>query len=206
MAKAKYNYFEEFLKNSEYSLNISKMLYKILSNYNVNNVEEYLKKMHEIENIADDSKHTMYSNLVKDFLPPIDREDINLLAHRLDDVTDYIEDILINIDILNISEIRQEAVECAKLLVDCCECMNVLVKEFENFKKSKTINEKIVELNRLEEEGDKLYTRHMKNLYKTCNDTLEIVKWSKIFTCFEKCFDSCETIANNIESIVMKNS
>lgn len=206
MAKEKYNYFEEFLKNSEYSYNISKMLYEILSNFDVNKLEENLKKMHEIENLADNSKHDMHNYLIKDFLPPIDREDINLLAHRLDDVTDEIEEILIEIDILDIKVIRPEAIECAEFLVKCCEAMVELIKELENFKKSKTIKDRVVEINRLEEEGDILYTKHMKNLYRTCNDNLEIVKWSNIFTSFEKCFDACETVANNIESIAMKNS
>ena len=64
----------------------------------------------------------------------------------------------------------------------------------------------VVEINRLEEEGDKLYTKYMRALYRECNDVLEIIKWSKIFTSFEKCFDACETVANNIESIAMKNS
>lgn len=206
MAKEKYNYFEEFLKNAEYSLNISKMLYDILSDFDANKLEENLKEMHEIENLADNSKHNMHNYLVKDFLPPIDREDINLLAHRLDDVTDNIEEILIEIDILNIETIKPEAVECANCLVKCCNSMVELIKELENFKKSKTIKDKVVEINRLEEEGDILYTKYMKNLYKSCNDNLEIIKWSKIFTCFEKCFDSCETVANNIENIAMKNS
>jgi len=206
MAKIKYNYFEEFLKASEYSLTIAKMLYEILSKFETNNLEENLKKMHEIENAADDSKHKMHNYLVKDFLPPIDREDINLLAHKLDDVTDDIEEILIEIDILDIKEIKSEAIECAKFLVECCESMLELIKEFENFKKSKIIKDKVVEINRLEEEGDRLYTTNMKNLYKNCKDNLEIIKWSKIFINFEKCFDACETVANNIESIAMKNS
>lgn len=206
MSKQNYNYFEEFLKNSDYSLKIANMLYDILVNFSITNLENNLKKMHEIENLADDSKHKMHNYLVKDFLPPIDREDINLLAHKLDDVTDYIEDILIKIDISNIIEIKSEAIECAELLVKCCEAVNNLMKEFENFKKSKLIKDKVVEINRLEEEGDVLYTKHMKNLYKTSTEPIEIMKWSKIFTCFERCFDACETVANNIESISMKNS
>ena len=206
MAKPKYNYFEEFLNASEYALTIAKMLYEILSRFDINNLDENLKKIHKIENEADDSKHKMHNYLVKDFLPPVDREDINLLAHKLDDVTDNIEEILIEIDILNIKEIKPEATQCAKFLMECCESMVKLMKEFENFKKSKTIKEMVVEINRLEEEGDKYYTKYMKELYKECSDPIEIIKWSKIYTCFEKCFDSCETVANNIESIVMKNS
>jgi len=206
MAKPKYNYFEEFLNASEYALTIAKMLYEILSRFDINNLDENLKKIHKIENEADDSKHKMHNYLVKDFLPPIDREDINLLAHKLDDVIDDIEEILIEIDILDIKKIKSEVIECANLLVECCDAMTQLIKEFENFKKSKTIKDKVVEINRLEEEGDELYTTHMKNLYRNCNDNLEIIKWSKIFTSFEKCFDACETVANNIESIAMKNS
>jgi len=206
MAKIKYNYFKEFLKASEFSLKIAKMVYQTLSNFNIDTLGEDLKKIHEIENMADSSKHEMHNYLVKDFLPPVDREDINLLAHKLDDVTDNIEEILIEIDILNIKEIKPEATQCAKFLMECCESMVKLMKEFENFKKSKTIKEMVVEINRLEEEGDKYYTKYMKELYKECSDPIEIIKWSKIYTCFEKCFDSCETVANNIESIVMKNS
>jgi len=206
MAKQKYNYFEEFLKNSEYSLNIAKILYETLLNFDIKGIDEKLKQIHEIENMADESKHDIHNYLVKDFLPPVDREDINLLTHKLDDVTDNIEEVLIQIDILNIKEIKKEAVECAKLLLECCEATTRLIKEFENFKKSKLIKELVVEINRLEEEGDKLYIKYMKSLYRNTDDVLEIIKWSKIYTSFENCFDSCETVANNIESISMKNS
>jgi len=206
MSKQKYNYFQEFLKNSEYSLNIAKILHETLSNFDINNISNNLNKIHDIENAADESKHEMHNYLVKDFLPPVDREDINFLAHKLDDITDDIEEILIQIDILNITEIKAEAIECAKLLLECCEATTRLIKEFENFKKSKSIKDLVVEINRLEEEGDKLYIKYMKELYKETNDILEIMKWSKIFTSFEKCFDACETVANNVESIAMKNT
>jgi len=206
MKKKGYNYYEEFIKNANFSLDCAKIALDVTKDFKQEELEENKNKLHDIENMADNSKHDMLNFLLKDFLPPIEREDIILLANRIDDVTDEIDDVLIKMDMFNIQNMRKEAIEFTKLLVICCEKIVELLVEFEDFKKSQKVIEKVVEINNLEEEGDKIYINTVKNLYKTCKDPLELVIWTRIFEKFEKCFDACELVANAVEEIVLKNS
>ena len=78
------------------------------------------------------------------------------------------------------------------------------VEEFPNYKKSKKLKELIVEVNSIEEEGDRLYIKTMRDLYK--NDNIDyIIRWSKIYGLMEKCLDSCETVADELEVVMLKN-
>lgn len=201
-----YNYFEAFVKLSKFSLNSAEILNKTLREYDIKKLEEKIREMHNIEHSADIAKHDMLNRLVKEFLPPIEREDIISLSQKVDDVTDAIEDVLICIDIFNVRTIRPEILKFTEMIVDCCNSMNVALEEFQYFKKSKRLHSEIIEINRLEEEGDSLYINGVRNLYKTTKDPIELMVWTEIFRRLEKCCDACEDVANDIESIVMKNS
>jgi len=144
--------------------------------------------------------------LLKDFLPPIEREDIINISHRIDNVIDLTEEVLINLDIFNIDKIEEDAIKCAQLLVKCCDNLKRLLNEFGNFKKSENIRNEIVEINRLEGEGDILYTECMKKMYLNKRDAIDIIKWTTIYNCFEECFDACESIGDYIETVIMKNT
>jgi uncharacterized protein Yka (UPF0111/DUF47 family) len=78
--------------------------------------------------------------------------------------------------------------------------------EFQNFKNSKTLHGKIVEINNLEEKGDGLYYEMMRNLFTSSNDPIELMTWCEILHKLERCCDNCEDVADTIEQIVMKNS
>ena len=75
----------------------------------------------------------MRNYLIKDFLPPIDREDIVLIGHRLDDLEDGIDEILINFNILNITSVREDAIEFAELLIECVMSVKDALENFKNF-------------------------------------------------------------------------
>jgi len=106
----------------------------------------------------------------------------------------------------NIQAIRPEILKFTDLLVTCTKAMDEALEEFKNFKSSKKLHEKIVEINRLEEVGDSLYVDFMRNLYRTSKDPIELMCWTEVLQRLEKCADNCEDVANIIESIVMKNS
>lgn len=201
-----YNYFEAFITLSKFSLESAEILDKTLKSYKSSQSEQKLREMHNIEHSADIAKHDMLNRLVKEFLPPIEREDIISLSQKIDDVTDAVEDVLIYVDIFNVQKIRPEIHKFTELIVECCKSMNEALLEFQNFKKSKKLHSLIIEINRLEEEGDALYINGVRNLYKTSKDPLEIMIWTDIYRSLEKCCDACEDVANDIENVVMKNS
>ena len=208
MAKKKdeYNYFDEYIKGAEIVVESSKLLKGALENYDLKTLENEISKVHKLENNADKIIHDMRNYLIKDFLPPIDREDIVILGHRLDDVEDYIDEILINFNILNIESVREDALEFASLLIEASEAVKEALEFFKNFKKVEPIKEKVIAINILEDKGDRLYEKVMKKLYSEEKNAIEIIKWTTIYDCFENAMDACESIADEMADIIMKNS
>lgn len=204
--KKDYNYFEAFIGLAKFSMESAQILNKILNNFEPSKITVKIQEMHNIEHSADIAKHEMLARLVKEFLPPIEREDIISLAQKIDDVTDAIEDVLLCIEMYNIQAIRPEIPQFMDTILKCCQSMEAALVEFQNFKKSKTLHSSIIEINRLEEEGDALYVNGVRNLYRTSKDPVELMVWTEIFRRLEKCCDACEDVADDIETIVMKNS
>lgn len=204
--KEEYNYFDEFATSSKYIVSSAEILKETLVNYSEEKLEENIVKVHKLENEADQALHKMRNHLIKDFLPPIDREDIVLIGHRLDDIEDYIDEVLINFNILNIKTVREDAVEFTELLIECAKSVEDALENFKNFKKVELVKEKAIAINVLEEKADKLFEKVMKKLYKEENNPVEIIKWTTIYNCMENATDACEKIADCLEDVVMKNS
>lgn len=201
-----FNYFKAFVNLSNYSQKAAELLTATLHNFNVSEIEEKVKEMHTVEHTADLERHEIMNRLVKEFLPPIEREDIISLADHIDDVIDSIEDVLIGVEMYNVQVIRPEIFKFTEVIMECCKSMGLALTEFENFKRSKTLHAAIVEVNRLEEVGDQLYINGVRSLYQTSKDPIELMVWTEIYRLLEKCCDACEEVANTIENVVMKNS
>ena len=204
--KETYNYYDEFIKSSEYIVKSATILKETIQEYNTGNLEKNIVEVHKLENEADNALHKMRNYLVKDFLPPIDREDIILIGHKLDDIEDHIDEILINLNIYNIEKIREEMIEFTEILLEACESVKHALEEFKNSKKFDIVKQKTIEINQLEEKGDRIFEKAMKKLYSTEKDSLEVIRWTEMFRCLENAVDSCEHLADSIEDVIMKNS
>ena len=161
MAKGDKFYFENFMAGAELSKKAAIYLKECLENYDLNNIDEMLDKMHVIEHTADTKKHEMSDALAKAFVTPIDREDLDMLSGNLDQVTDTIEEALQKFYMYNIQTVDPSIVEFAQKLINICEMLCDIMAEFENFKRSKKLRDLIIRLNDAEEECDKLYLTSM---------------------------------------------
>lgn len=199
-------YFDMFVEMVNYSCEAALYLKEIIDDFDPEKIKEQIKKMHEIEHSGDLVRHTMTKNLAKEFITPIEREDIMEMADAIDDVTDKIEDVALRLYMFNIQEIRDDAKKVADVIVKCTEALKDALIEFHNFRKSKSIHEKIVEINRLEEEADQLYIAATRHLFKSENDGVVATAWDQTFHYMEDVCDSCEDAADVIENVIMKNS
>lgn len=206
MAKGDKFYFDNFAASTALSKEAAVYLVNCLENYNPDNIEQMMQQMHDVEHRADVKKHEMNAALAKAFVTPVDREDLDMLSHQLDDVTDKIEEVLQMFYINNIQTIQPAAIEFAKKIVKSCELLSVLIGEFENFKRSKKIHSLIVELNDVEEECDKLYLTSLRDLSKNATDVLVTIAWRDIYDCLEACADACEHVSECIGTVIMKNT
>lgn len=207
MAKKNENqYFSMMVEMGDCSLSAAQRLREVLTGFDVAHLPEHIQSLHAIEHAGDELKHEMSKKLAREFITPIDREDIMDISGEIDDVTDAIEDVLLKIHMFDIRTIRPEAIEFCTIIANGCEELVKLLKEFHNFRKSPTIHASIVEVNRLEEEGDALYVKGVHDLYAQRGDAVEIIAWTEVFGCLEKCCDTCEHVANLVENVIMKNT
>ena len=206
MAKGDKFYFENFAECTALAKKAATYLVECLENYDADNIEKMLEKMHTFEHSADIKKHEMTETLAKAFVTPVDREDLDMLSHQLDNVLDILEEVLQKLYIYDIKKIEPAAIEYAKHLVRACDMLCEIMNEFENFKKSKKIHSLVIACNDVEEDCDKLYLLTMHELTKNSTDVLNTLSWYKIFDCFESCADACEHVGECVGSIIMKNT
>lgn len=198
-------YFANLLHCAEGSYHAASYLEQVIQEFNRDTLLEKLEEMHEMEQNADALKHEMMAVLNKAFITPIEREDLVELSDHLDDITDAIEEVLLQIYICNVQEIREDILPTIHVLLECIECLCEVLKEFDDFKNSSTIVEQIVRVNDFEEQGDHLYKESMYRLHKE-GDIQSIVTWRTVYECIESCFDTCEHAADIVQTVIMKNS
>ena len=201
----KLNYYDEFIKNADIALEMSEILKDFIINYDINKASEIKEKIHKLENNADENLHYILSYLVKDFLPPIDREDIISLINEIDDTIDGIDEIIIKLDIFNIVELRKDIYEFIDVINRLCITQKEMLNKFKTSKKYEDVNQLVIKVNHIEEEGDKLYQEGIKKVFIGKN-AVEMVKWEKIYAALENCIDTFERVANTIGKVVMINS
>lgn len=200
------DYFEYFRISTEYACKAARVLDETLRCFNKEEFSKRVEQMHEIEHAADANRHEMIESLAREFLPPIEREDIVDLAQQLDNVVDSIDDVLLRAYMFDIDEIRPDALELSALIVSCCDSLHEAVTEFRHFRSSKSLKIMLVTVNTLESDGDSLYTESVHRLFCENTDARTTLAWMKIFDVLEDCLDACEDAADIIENVMMKNS
>lgn len=198
-------YFQNFAECADMACDMATKLDDFLTHYGTEKLEKGAEEIHAIEHRADEKKHEMYSELVRAFVTPIDRDELIDISQNIDDVLDAMDDIMMHLNITQVQKLRPDALEFSTLIIKCCKSMAQLMEEFRDFKKSKKISDLIIEINRLEEEGDRLYVSAMKNLHKTCTDPMEVMIWRELYSAFENVCDQCEDVADIVETIVIGN-
>ena len=201
-----YSYFAFFREMIDCACEAATALNSMFSDFQSANLCQEADAIHRIEHDADLKKHDMMSHLLREFLPPIDREDIVNISHVLDEVVDLIEEVVICLYMNNIQKCRPDVMPMVSLIAKQCEELKKLMAEFENYKKSDKLMESIIVINTLEEEGDRLYLEAMRSLTLSCSDALELVAWRDIYSSLEECCDACEKVADAVEEVVMKNT
>jgi predicted phosphate transport protein (TIGR00153 family) len=165
--------------------------------------ESYTKKIKDAEHACDELTHRITTKLNKSFITPFDREDIYMLVVALDDVLDYIDAGARAILMYDIREINDHAKQFAKVIqslsIELHSAISILGKP-------NGMNQHIVEIHRLENEADDVYFRAIGELFRNANDPITIIKWKEVYEILEAATDRCESVANIIESVILKHN
>ena len=206
MAKSDRFYFENYAAAADCCSKAAAYLQECLTNYDYANIKTMLEKMHAIEHEADGVKHDMTAALAKAFVTPMEREDMAQISANIDEVADFIEEVIQRMYVNRIETVMPEAIEFAGKIVECCEMMRQMLSELVNFKKPKKLHELIIDLSHKEEECDRLYLEATLKTTEFSDNMLTVMFWRDILDRLEKCADACEHVGDSIETIVMKNN
>ena len=195
-------YFSLFAQMTSYIYDASSALVEMLGDKK-GDYSEYVKRIKEIEHECDDLTHTISTRLNKSFITPFDREDIYLLSGALDDIVDLIDDAARTMVMYNVHESTAHAAHFADVIQRMAVELHEVVKTLE---RPNGITPRLVELHRLENEGDETYHKAVAELFHGATDPLTVLKWKDIYEKLEAAVDRCENVANIIESVIIKHT
>ncbi|HYO61764.1 MAG TPA: DUF47 family protein [Actinomycetota bacterium] len=155
----------------------------------------------DIEHEGDEITHEMIRRLNMTFVTPFDREDIHKLASNLDDVLDHVEAAAEYLQLHKIDSPLPQMLALAEILQAAAATTAVAMP---GLRKMKGLDEYWVEINRLENDGDRAYRRTIAELFSGDYKAMDVLKYKDIIEEIEQAIDRLEDVANTIESIVMK--
>ncbi len=165
--------------------------------------EDIARRMREAEHAADETTHKIVKRVNSTFVTPFDREDIYALASGLDDVMDMMDEAVDLILLYKVTDLPAETSEQVEVLRRCAELTAASMPALESMSK---LDEFWIEINRLENTGDKLYRRILAGLFDGKRDALEVIKVKDVIETLEGAIDAFESVANTVEQIAVKES
>ena len=160
-------------------------------------------RIKDLEHEGDELTHQILALLNTTFVTPFDREDIYRLASRLDDVLDATEAVA---DLLVLHRIEQPLPELHQQAGVLIRATEVVEKAISQLRSLQGLNGYLVEINRLENEGDRVYRKTVARLYSGDFKAMDVLKWKDLVDQMEEALDGCEDIANTIESMALKHA
>jgi predicted phosphate transport protein (TIGR00153 family) len=197
-----YDLFEEGTKNL---VAAAEKLVDFFENYE--NVEEKAKELKDFEHKGDVITHQIIARAQRSFVTPIDREDITLLAHSLDDVMDFMEAAGRTAWIYHIGIPTERSRELARIVLKMARKLNEVVPRLRRHDQFAWILKQCVDINTLENDADEVQHAALAELFDVCaSDTCGVIKWREIYSHLENATDRGEDVANVLEGIVLKHA
>jgi uncharacterized protein len=195
-------YFELFEEAGQNVVRAAELLCRLLDNFPDN--RELAAEILECEHEGDRITHEIINRLNHTFVTPIDREDILALASALDDIVDYTEEVADYLGLYRIEAPMDQAISLAHVLSAACQEIGKAIPLLRGFKPE--ISEHTVEVNRLENEGDRITREAVASLFDARIDPMVVIRWKDLFERLEAAIDSTEHVADILYGIVIKNS
>ena len=195
------SFFDMFTELAENVHAGAQALEKMLLNYT--DVPKQAEHIKAIEHKGDEVTHALMMRLNQTFVTPFDREDIHELTSTIDDVLDLVDAAASRLVIYRVDRIRPGVAELAQVLVEATAQVAAAVRVLG---KHDHILNFCIEINRLENEADRLSRTLIAQLFDEEKDPVQIIKWKEIIEVIETAADKCEDVANVIESVTLKSA
>jgi predicted phosphate transport protein (TIGR00153 family) len=165
--------------------------------------EDVASRMRAAEHQADETTHAIVKRVNSTFVTPFDREDIYALGSGLDDVMDMMDEV---VDLILLYEVQQMPAEMSKQVDVIQRCAELTAEAMPKLQAMQSLEEYWIEINRLENTGDKNHRRMLAQLFSGELKTIEVLKLKDIVESLEGAIDAFEKVANIVEQIAVKES
>jgi len=195
-------FFDMFDNQASHMVETAKVFKNLVQNWSLDS--DRVAKIRDLEHEADIITHEMMDKLNRTFITPFDREDIHALAKEMDDVVDLIQAVTNRMHLFKIASTTDELVQMADVLLQATEALKKALGGLRDLNRPRRILDYCIEVNRLENQGDRVLEMALGKLFDHAQDPLDVMKWKEIYEIAETATDKCEDVANTIESIVVK--
>jgi uncharacterized protein Yka (UPF0111/DUF47 family) len=196
------DYFGMFDAGVKISLKAAKKLQTAFSDGVIDSAE--LRLIKEIEHEGDSHVHECIRVIDVAFITPIDRADIVEIVKAIEDLTDSIDAIARRIHMYQVTEADDYMIRFVNNIVLSCQTLEEMLSELKNFKKNQNrIKECIIEVNRLEEDGDRTFLESMMKLFSEEKDAIRLIRQKDLYELLEESLDCCEDVADIVEKIIV---
>jgi predicted phosphate transport protein (TIGR00153 family) len=196
-------FFELFEESAKNLVQIALALKNMLDEFT--DIENKMNIITGMEHKGDSVTHEIMALLHRSFVTPFDREDIALLAHTMDDIADLIHASADAMCIYHITAPTPRSREMADILIQTTQGIERVIPFLRHKSELKKMLSSCIDLNRLENDGDKIYRLALGELFEDTKDTAYIIKWREIYEHMESATDRCEDVANVLEGVALKN-
>lgn len=169
------------------------------------NIRDEVGRIRQEEHSADDLAHKALERLDRTFITPFDREDIHTLVNELDNVIDMVDALAKRFTLYNVKHMEPLFIKQAEVLVRSTATLADAVHRLRRTRKLSELSALLIEIHRLESEGDDNHHAAMSKLFDGSNEPLEVMKWKEFYDYVENAIDGCEDVGNTLERIVLKN-
>ena len=194
-------FFELYCRASANAVEISRLLVELLDRFPEQN-GELIRQIKEREHEGDHLTHEVVNQLNRTFVTPFDRDDMYRLAGAIDDVCDHVDEAADNLGTYGVDRVPEKAVDQARVIHQAARNLDEAVQRLDGFKDSQA---QLIELRRLEDEGDRLVRDAVGDLFKNVEDPIAIIRWKDIHERLEEACDALENAADVLEAILVKN-
>jgi len=194
-------FYDLFVADAANMVATARLLESMLRTYD--EPDRRAAEIRDAEHRGDELSHDIGRRVESTFVTPFDREDIIALISGLDDVVDFIEEVADTFVLYRIQAPSATAIRQASIVVAQCEQLHQALGQL---RKPEGIERHLIEVHRLENEGDQVGRAAIADLFADGADQIEVIKWKEIYGLLESTIDKCEDVANVIERIVVKHA
>ncbi|OQA44663.1 MAG: putative pit accessory protein [Chloroflexi bacterium ADurb.Bin325] len=197
-------FFDHFQQATANLLDGARVLQQICNDYR--NIETLAARLDEIEHQGDFIVHEVTNLLPRTLITPFDPVDIQRLIDSIDDALDTIHAAVMRMSTYQVTEIRTPAARLAQLIVEGATELDLAIKDLQNKKQYSRVKERIVQINTLENLGDRVLEEGLRNLSTHRDDLFDFIRWKEIYELLEQSTDRLEDASDVIQRVMIANA